>query len=262
MSIHCHNLGCFNKVLSVMKTVPNLEEVLIYFTNDGIRLFAKPVDTPVVTDAFIYKKNFISIECKNCRYVCVNFKRLSEVVTKIDKTSNGKSEVSLKYISNDAQLPGLYFSIHNDGCECTSVVNEIVSTSNLIDFDIVKYGLCYKISSKVFNDSVGVLSEDVKYVSFQSEDEKLNLKGVTDMGIVTENIVLKLGKVSTQLECVLFRKYLKCVVCLSKIFNSITIQLKPCESSSHYYPVLFSHSNINQPELKVNIFIMPCEDVC
>jgi hypothetical protein len=254
------NVKDFCTVLSGFGSTPDLSLVLFSFDSDGMKLYAKPASSPVVIQSFWNKSMFQGYKCEEKVMIWVQKSRLEEIRKRIVK------DVECLHISSMPSSDsngGLIFSgsmAYKSGGSANFSINafQYESTEEVYKMDL-EYNWHVVTSSEKFKTDVEFIVDGSECVSMRLENKELALRGVTDMGLIGEEIKHETDSsdLTVFFTSMFTKKYLKIVTSTQALHKTVNIAFIE-DDSSVVKPVLFSyHLDQSSVQSHFSVYIVP-----
>jgi hypothetical protein len=251
------NIKDFCCIISGLGNIPNLEHVLFQFTHKGMLIYAKPVTSPVMAISFWNPGMFQNYKCTGNISKWVSKCRLENLRKKISKDVQ---HLDISCISEGQ--PGLEFSgtrLVKTGGECKFSFNifEWKVPLDPIKIDI-NYNWHVSTAAEKFKDNIEFIDDKSELISIRLNKSSFVFQGITDTGLVAEEISHKTDScVQVNFNCLFYKRYLKIITAAQSLHKTLNISFFPDEEEETY-PVLFSYElDQSSPKSHFSVYVLP-----
>ena len=259
MNVMTMNIRDFCSMLTGISSIPNLDQVLIQFSSEGMSVYAKPLESPVMVNSFWSTHMFQDFYCPTNVSRWVSKERLVDLKRKISKDVDCLKigEITANNI-NGFCFSGERTYTSGGKCKFTFNVCEWVSTIEPVRVNI-KYPWHIVTASQKFSHNVDFIDDKNDFLSMTLCDDNLSFEGIGDTGLIGETIThcIETGKLPFKFNALFYKRYLKIITSAQALHKSLTISLNPDESEG-VFPVLFSYKmDQNVPQSHFSVFVLP-----
>lgn len=252
------NVKDFCNVLVGFGNIPNLEHILVQFGPQGMMLYGKPMESPVVVTSFWNKSMFQDYKCGEVFKKWVSKSRFENLRKKISK------DVEYINISNITEgTSGFKFSgdrLYKTGGKCHFSFNVFEWTCNVDPVEMnVTYSWHVSTSSQKLKDNIDFMDDKSEFISVNLENKSLLFEGISETGLVAERIghETEASELSVKFNCLFYKRFLKIITSTQALHKTVTISFNPDEDTC-VYPVLFSYTlDQSNPQSHFSAYLLP-----
>ena len=245
-------------VLNGFGSVPSLDQIMLEFTGEGMTLYGRPSDSPIIVTSFWAVDMFKDYQCTGTVTLWVPRDRMVDLRKKISKdvdclTITKMSADGMRHIqfSGDRQCAA------GGKCSFTFNVHEWLHTEDPLHL-ACSFSWKLVTSAFKFSSSVDFLDDKNDFVSMSIGDGRMTFDGVANTGMIGESISHDVDTLpSCKFNALFYKRYLKIVTSTQALDRMLNVSFSPdVEDSSH--PVLFSYNLSKRPgSSHFSVYILP-----
>jgi hypothetical protein len=253
------NVKDFCSVLVGLGNIPNLDYILIQFSPNGMTLYGKPPESPVVVMSFWHESMFQEYRCTETTKRWVHKERMENLRKKISKDVEYIEISSITEITSGLKFSGDRLYKTGGACNFSFNVFEWTRSEDPVDMSAVSYNWHVCTSSQKLKDNVEFIDDKSEFISLKLDNKLLVFEGISEAGLVAERISHETETTdsTTKFTSLFYKKYLKIITSTQTLHKSITISFNP-DTNNDIYPVLFSYT-LDQatPQSHFSAYILP-----